>query len=43
MGSHLIAHVNDESRRGDSAAAAGKPMTSDEVLSGAATGDRHGG
>jgi copper chaperone NosL len=43
MGSHLIAHGNDESRRGDSAAAAGKPMTSDEVFSGAATGDRHGG
>jgi copper chaperone NosL len=43
MGSHLIAHVDDESRRADSAAAAGKPMTPNEVFSGAATGDRHGG
>jgi copper chaperone NosL len=50
MGSHIIAHANDESRRADPAAAGGKPMTFGDVLSAsragassAAPGGRHAG
>ena len=50
MGSHIIAHADDESRRADPAAAGGKPMLFGDVLSaskpgagGAAPEGSHGG
>jgi copper chaperone NosL len=42
MGSHIIAHANERSRRADADATGGKPMTADEVFSRASAGDGHG-
>ncbi len=43
MGSHIIAHANEESRRADAAASGGKTMTAGDVFSRAPTGGPHGG
>ncbi len=43
MGSHIIAHAHDGSRRADSVASGGKTMTAGDVFNRAATGGPHGG